>query len=241
MSRGEQKKIVWRCLAGAALAFVSATATAQQQPSLDCPVFPLPDARLNWIAPSIAFNGLPMQIREFDSKETPKSILDFYRREWRASKTHPGSIEYPLDEWQVIATRREKCFYTVQVKATGKDGSAGLLGMSRLPDPSQMREVGKHFPMMTGSQVVNDIDHFDPGKRGRTLFFTNEFSPDANADFYRRVLGGEGWAIVAGNAMPAGNRNVYTMTLRRGAAETSMSIARTGELTSVLVNMVDRP
>jgi len=239
---GGECKVAVGWLLAAALSVAATAAVAADEPRLDCPAFPLPDAKLTWIAPNIAFNGLPMQIRQFDSKESPKAILDYYRREWRGTRERPGNVEYPLDGWQVIAALRERCFYTVQVKASGQDGSTGLLGMSRLPDPSQVREAGKNFPMMTGSNVINDIDHFDPGKRARTIFFTNEFSPDANAGFYRRVLGGEGWRIVVDHELPVGgNRTAYVMTLKRGAAETSMSITRNGESTTVLVNLMDRP
>ncbi len=241
MTRGKYGMAA-RCLMAAVLAVAGFAAAAADEPRIDCPAFPLPDAKLTWVAPNIAFNGLPMQIRQFDSKESPKAILDYYRREWRGTRDRPGSIEYPLDGWQVIAALRERCFYTVQVKAADKDGSSGLLGMSRLPDPNQVREAGKNFPMMTGSNVVNDIDHFDPGKRARTIFFTNEFSPDANAGFYRRVLGGDGWRIVVDHAMPVGgNRFAHVLTLKRGAAETNMSITRNGEFTNVLVTLMDRP
>jgi hypothetical protein len=234
--------MVARSLIGALFAAVASSAAAADAQRLDCPAFPLPDAKLTWIAPGIAFNGLPMQIRQFDSKETPKAVLDYYRREWRGTKDRPGFVEYPLDGWQVVAALRERCFYTVQVKAVGRDGSTGLLGMSRLPDPNQVRDAGRNFPMMSGSNVINDIDHFDPGKRGRTLLFTNEFSPDANAGFYKRVLTSEGWQVVVDHALPmVGNRTAHVLSLRRGAAETSMTISRSGEVTNVLVNQVDRP
>lgn len=221
---------------------VAGAAAAADEPKLDCPAFPLPEAKLTWIAPNIAYNGLPMQIRQFDSKESPKAILDYYRRQWRAAPPKPSFVEYPFDGWQVVAALRERCFYTVQVKASGKEGSTGLLGMSRLPEPSQVREAGKNFPMMTGSTVLNDIDHFDPGKRGRTILLTNEFSADANAGFYRRVLTSDGWRVMVDHTLPVGgNRTAYVMTLKRGAAETNMSITRNGESTSVLVNLMDRP
>ena len=237
----EKQGLAGHCLIGAMLAAAASAVLAADEPRIDCPAFPLPEAKLTWIAPNIAYNGLPMQIRQFDSKEAPKAVLDYYRREWRGTRERPGFVEYPLDGWQVIAALRERCFYTVQVKASGRDGSTGLLGMSRLPDPSQVREAGKNFPMMSGSNVINDIDHFDPGKRGRTLLFTNEFSADANAGFYRRVLTAEGWSIVVDHALPVGgNRTAYVMTLRRGAAETNMSITRNGDYTSVLVNLADR-
>jgi len=247
MIERESKKGVaaTRGLRAAALAASVAAAgavIAAEEPRMECPAFPLPEAKLTWVAPNIAYNGLPMQIRQFDSKESPKAILDYYRREWRGTRERPGNVEYPLDGWQVIAALRERCFYTVQVKASGKEGSTGLLGMSRLPDPLQVREAGKHFPMMSGSTVINDIDHFDPGKRGRTILLTNEFSAHANAGFYRRVLASDGWRVVVDHALPVGgNRTAYVMTLKRGAAETNMSISRHGESTSVLVNLVDRP
>src|SRR6478735_1489642 len=129
MTRGEFRMAA-RCLMAAVLALAGSAAVAADEPRLDCPAFPLPEANLTWVAPNIAYNGLPMQIRQFDSKESPKAILDYYRREWRGTPQHPGNVEYPLDGWQVIAALRERCFYTVQVKASGRDGSTGLLGMS---------------------------------------------------------------------------------------------------------------
>ena len=244
MTQGEKRKseaahrVPLACVAAALVA----TAASAQEPKIDCPAFPLPDAKLVWVAPNIAYNSLPMQIREFHSKESPKAILDFYRKHWRAVPPKPGYVEYPLEDWQVVGALRERCFYTVQVKPAGREGSTGLLGMSRLPDPSQLRDAGKNFPMMSGSQVINDIDHFDAGKRGRTLLFTNEFTADANAGFYRRVMVSDGWRLVVDHTLPVGgNRSAYVMTLKRGTAEISMSITRRDETTTLLVNQMDRP
>jgi len=236
----KMRNATYRYLLIAAL-LAAAPARAANEARMDCDAFPLPDAKLTWIAPDISFNGMPMQIRQFDSKESAQAILGFYRRQWRGTREKPGNIEYPLDDWQVIATLKGSCFYTVQVKAAGRDGSTGLLGVSRVPDESQLREAGRDFPMMSGSQVMNDIDHRDGGKRARTIVLTNTFSPDANADFYRRVLGSDGWRVIVSHALPVGTGNVYVLTLRRGVNETSMTISRNGEFTSVLANLVDRP
>jgi hypothetical protein len=205
-----------------------------------CPTFPVPDAKLTWIAPEISYNGLPMEIRKFDANLDPQAILAFYRAQWRGTAQQPGSVEYPLGDWQVIAALREQCFYTVQVRGAAKGGSTGLLGVSRIPDGSQLRKAGSGFPMLTGTQVLNDIGHRDPGKNARTLLLKNEFSPDSNADFYVRNMTGEGWVLIQNSPVPIGNRNAYVLTFRRGFDETTMSIARTGESTSVLVNVVAR-
>ena len=230
-----------RWLAGALLAVAAVTASAED-PQLDCAPFPMPQFKLTWVAPDMVYNGLPMQVRRFDSPENLQAVLGYYRREWKATPQRPGAIEYEVGEWKVIAVMRERCFYTVQVQGAG-GGSSGLLGVSQLQNPAQAREAGKGFPMMSGSNVVNDINHRDPGKAARTILLTNGFSPSSNADFYRRTMPGDGWRVLADHALPmrGGNGEAYAMTLRRGLNEATMTIARQGDGSSVLVNVVDRP
>jgi hypothetical protein len=118
-----------------------------------------------------------------------------------------------------------------------------LLGVSQLQNPAQAREAGKGFPMMSGSNVVNDFIHRDPGKPARTILLMNGFSPATNADYYRRVMAGDGWRIIADQAVPmrGGNGEGYALTLKRGLNEASMTISRSGGGSSVLVNVMDNP
>ncbi len=237
------KRMLKYCVAAViAAACVNAPAVADE-PKLDCAPFPTPEFKLTWVVQDILYNGLPMQVRRFDSTEAPQSVLAYYRREWKAAAQKPGAIEYEIGEWKVIAILRGTCFYTVQVQRGAGNGSTGLLGVSQLQDPGQAREAGKGFPMMSGSNVVNDISHRDPGKTARTLLLMNAFSPAANADFYRRTMGADGWRIIADHALPmrGGGGDAHTMTLKRGLNEASMTISRSGDGSSVLVNVVDRP
>lgn len=237
-------KYLHGCWLAAALCALAGAGLAADEPRLDCPPFPVPEFKLTWVAPDMVYNGLPMQVRKFDSKENMEAILAYYRREWKPMDKRPGAIEYEVGDWKVIAMLRERCFYTVQVQraATG-GGATGLLGVSQLQDPGLAREAGKGFPMMSGSNVVNDMSHRDPGKPGRTILLMNAYSPAANADFYRRNLGADGWRVIADHAlkMRGGNGEAYTITLKRGINETSMTISRSGEGSSVLVNMIDKP
>ncbi|MCE9641558.1 MAG: hypothetical protein K8S22_15675 [Betaproteobacteria bacterium] len=232
-----------RWLMAVLLAAVCPYALADE-PRLDCAPFPTPEFKLTWVAPDMLYNGLPMQVRRFDSGENMQAILAYYRREWKATEKRLGAIEYEVGDWKVIAVLRERCFYTVQVQraATGS-GATGLLGVSQLQDPGLARDAGKGFPMMSGSNVVNDISHRDPGKPGRTILLMNAYSPATNAEFYRRNLEGDGWRVIAdhGMRMRGGNGEAYTLTLKRGLNETSMTISRSGEGSSVLVNMMDKP
>jgi hypothetical protein len=226
----------------AALATLALSARADE-PKLDCAPFPVPDFKLTWVASDMLYNGMPMQMRRFDSSETPQAILDYYRREWKATSQRRGAIEYDVGEWKAIAVLRERCFYTVQVQRGAGGGATGLLGVSQLQNPAQVREAGKGFPMMSGSKVVNDFSHRDPGKPARTILLMNSFSPATNADFYRRSMEGDGWRLIVDQVVPmrGGNEQAYAMTLKRGMNEANMTISRSGGGSSVLVNVMDNP
>lgn len=210
----------------------------------DCAPFALPDLKLTWVAPDVIHNGIPMQIRRFDSKDSAKTILTRYRKEWKATTLHPeDAIEYEVGGYQVIAKLKDLCFYTVQVRGKSLGGSQGLLAVSQIQDNAQARVLGKDFPMMSGSLVATDLTHRDPGKEARTIMLMNQFSTNTNADFYRRVLGGDGWNIISDHLVQfkGGNGNGYAITFKRGFNETSMVISRTEGGSSVLINQVDKP
>lgn len=227
-----------RLLALGAAVLGAAAGSAAASAGPQCPPAPRPEAAFQWVAEAMVFNGLPMQILRFDAKQTVDQVLAFYRSHWNG-KGPQAPIEYPLGPWQVISAARGRCFYTVQVQAAGK-GSTGFVAAS---DVSQLQaaRVVKPLPMMTGSSLVNDIEHRDPGKSGRTVLLTNGFSPEANADFYRRHLGDEGWKSIQTAQTQTPKGPGITMVMKRELAELSLVIARHGETTSVLANFMDNP
>lgn len=229
--------------ASTAMCALSAFAADPKKP--DCAPFALPDMKLTWVAPDIVHNGTPMQVRNFESTDTAQTVLARYRREWKASAQNPqDAIEYPIKDYLVIAKMLDLCFYTVQVKKDpATSGSTGVLTVSQIQTNQQAPVLGKDFPMMSGSQVAADMKHRDPGKEARTIVLMNQFSTNANADFYRRVLGNDGWTVLNDHVIPnkGGNGNSQTITFRRGFNETSMVIARTQGGSSVLANLVDKP
>ena len=227
-----------RALALAAAA-IGAPALAASAPS--CPEFPVPEnAQLKWVAPNIVFNGAPLQVKELNTRDAPKQVIQYYRRAWGAAK--PQYHEYELEGWDAaIATLRKNCFYTVQVKSDGNGGTFGLLGISTRPDGT-LKTPGAGFPLAPGSRVINDIEHYDGGKNGRTLLLTNELAPGTNASYYRRALTGDGWTAVMDKAVDSPKGTARVMVFKRGYHETSISISPNGATgSSLLVNSVDRP
>jgi len=210
-----------------------------QQPEVNCPEFPAPQAvHLEWIAPNLRYSGIPMQIKELVTEQSPQQVIDFYKLKWGGQP--PYYHEFDVGEWKAIATLRQRCFYTVQVKSDG-GGARALLGVSARWDAGQSRQAGAGFPALSGSRVVNDIDHFDDGKTGRTLLIMNSHSPDANADYYRRALKADGWVAIADRAVPGARGMSRVLVLKYGHYETNLTITPAATGSSVLVTQVDRP
>jgi hypothetical protein len=206
-----------------------------------CPEFPVPEGgRLKWVAPNIVFNGAPLQVKELSTKDEPKQVIQYYRAQWGKQKPHYH--EYELEGWEgAIATLRKQCFYTVQVKSDGNGGTHALLGIST-PADGPLKTPGSGFPLAPGSRVLNDIEHYDGGKNGRTLLLTNELAPDTNASYYRRALSGDGWAAVMDKTVNSAKGAARVLVFKRGYHETSISITPNGATgSSLLVNTVDRP
>lgn len=207
---------------------------------LDCPNFPEPDAKLQWVARHMIYNGVPMSVKRFDSDQKPADILAFYRRVW-ASNSAGAPVENMVDPWQTISVAQGKCFFTVQVQAAGKAGSTGLLSATQAPDRKRVIAPDKALPMMSGSTVINDIEHRDDGKNARTLLLSNAFSAESNASFYRQTLADQGWRTVSSYQMTTPKGPGITLVMKRGLAEASLVITRSGQSTNVLANLVDKP
>jgi hypothetical protein len=222
----------------AGLLFAALPAHSERMPP--CPDFPAPEGgRLQWVAPHILYSGIPMQIREFTSDLIlPQQVLAFYRNRWGGSP--PGYHEYEVGEWQAIATFRGNCYYTVQVQPASR-GSKALLGVSARPEHGQPKAPGQGFPLLTGTKVVNDIDHFDGGKTGRSLLLMNSYSADHNAHYYRRALAAEGWVAIVDKAVSGPRGLAHVLVLKRGHHEANLAISPDRNGTSIVVTMVDRP
>lgn len=221
------------------LMLFAGAALAAKNPLRTCPDFPVPDkAKQQIVAPQMDYNGIPMSIRRLESEAPPEDMLAFYRKQWAATKKNRGPEEYTLGDWRVIASLREDCFFTVQVKPFGKNGSEALLGLTAPPNGKTVKE---ELPMLPGSTVLNDIAHNDAGKIARTVVLKNTYSPTANADFYRRNLGDLGWRVTNHYRMEKPGQNGDVMVLKNGLRELSITLTRQGSESNVLLNYVDQP
>lgn len=183
---------------------------------------PPPDATVGRPADKMIMNGVPMDIRQFNSQESVDEVLQFYRDYWPAgTEEKPGYTETDiLEPWQIITRVEEGYLMTVQVTESGDNGSTGLLALSRLPDPANLPELGKGFPKLRGSHVMNDILSEDIGKQGRTLQIANHYSVEHNANYYRNHYLDLGWGSEMDQALSGGD----TQSLRFSKGDKSVTI-----------------
>jgi hypothetical protein len=157
---------------------------AYSKPKFDAP----PRAKVELISSSLKTEGIELSIRRFEViSMTVEEVLNFYREEWGE---RVGETDLP--PWKMIGTKQKENYWNVQVQRLSGGGSWGYLSVSDLPDILKNKKplgieanAQKRFPMMTGSQVVNDLLHDDVGKKARTLMLRNSSSVSSNADYYR--------------------------------------------------------
>lgn len=202
---------------------------------LAAPKFPPPPgSKIGLITESMVFNGVEMNVRQFNSKRSVEEVLEFYREFWpKGTEKEPGFTETDaLEPWQLITRVEEGYLMTVQVTAAGRKGSTGLLGISKLPDPENLPTLGKKIPKMSGSKVFNDIKTRDPGKNGRTVALLNDFTVENNANFYRDYYTGHGYGLDLDKSVSGGDSHAQRYS-QRGKVVTIV-INKTAEGTVVV-------
>lgn len=221
------------------LVVIAALVASQAQAA--CERFAVPEGgRVVIVAKDMMMNGVPMSVRELHSGKAPDEIARFYRGEWEGRRQRVQDI---LEGgWRTLATKDGDCFYTVQIKSDGGQGTYALLGTTVL-STTTARPRGEGFPKMNGSVVYNDMQSNDSGKMGRTLLMKNDYSPRSNAEFYRNSMRADGWLPVSEQSMETLKGQQMVQVWRRGVAEANVVIGQSPGVggTQVVVNTVDRP
>lgn len=204
--------------------------------ALDFP--PPPNAEVASISSSTKAMGMQLEIRSFYVKLSPDEVLAFYKRLWKDQ-----SVESEMPPWRMLGTRQDRHFLNVQVQPKGAEGAWGYLSVSDLPErldnKSYGTDTGPAFPMMGGSQVLDDQQSKDIGKSGRVLLIKNGFSPRANLHFYKNHFHGQGWDILM-DEQTAPRDGGYALYMNKGSESLTLTINRLEGETSIVANQVKR-
>lgn len=197
-----------------------------------------PDAQVASIAASTTALGMQLEIRRFEVRMSQAEVLAFYKDLWKDQ-----AVESEMPPWRMIGTRKEGQFLNVQVQPRDTDTAWGYLSVSDLPERLEKKtygvSMGPPFPMMSGTEVLDDQMSKDIGKQGRVLLLKNSFTPTANLHFYKNQLQGQGWEVLM-DEQTAPRGGGYALYLTRGSESLSLTINRLEGETSVVVNQVKR-
>ncbi|MBL1141270.1 MAG: hypothetical protein HND53_04480 [Proteobacteria bacterium] len=200
------------------------------------PKFPAPpDSMIGRPGDNMVVNGVSMDIRQFISRRSVEDVLQFYREFWPAgTEEKPGYTETDaLEPWKIITRVENGYLMTVQVTEEGDRGSSGLLAISKMPDPENLPKLGKGFPKLSGSNVVNDISSRDIGKNGRTLQMMNKYSVERNAIFYLNHYQNQDWGVDMDQTISGGNTR--SLRFSNGADNVSIVINKANNGSVVVV------
>jgi len=146
--------------------------------------------------------------------------------------------------WEIVSKIIGNCLHTVQLDKRSYVAS-GYVSARKLDVDSQLASAvqGKSIPKPYGSRVLSDVFHNDPGKKARTLMIANNFSVDANADFYLRNFAGDGWKVLSDHHVPIQKRDQAARAITFGKVHEQhiIVIAELKSGSSVVVQWMEKP
>jgi hypothetical protein len=188
------------------------------------------------IADKMVINGLPSTVHYFLADRKLEVLLAFYRERWDESHVgRAGYREAAVAPWHIISRLEGRYLLTVQAREKDALTTEGFLAVADLQQIAHKSDGAKRIPKLAGSDVVNDLTSYDPGKKGRTLMIVNAFSVSRNSDYYRDYYLDRGWGLLQDHE----NNGSRVLSFRRSGKEAHIVInpARGGAVT--VMNLVE--
>jgi len=186
-----------------------------------------------FVSDQMTINGLPSSVQYFEAHRKKEDLLEFYRQRWQGRK--PGFKEIETEEWHILSKLDGRYLYTLQVQESGPFQIRGYLSIGdlKLAQKEPFRNIDA--PRMKGSRIINLSTSIDPGKMGTTLMILNDFSPESNAEYYRKHFLNRGWSKI----MDMEQKKSMVLTFKRLNRETNLVISNIGGATQVVLNAVE--
>lgn len=210
-----------------------AVVAATPWPALDAP----PRAQVAVVADDLRIDGIPTQIRRFQTSLGVAEVLAFYRTLWKSGGMEKAT-EAPSGQWQAIARKHGEYWLSVQVKATLGGGSEGYLAASLVFPVATRAVTVPALPLPVQSHVLHDVVSVDPGKESRLLVAVNDLSTATNVRWFEKLFRNEGFRRDTNAALPRGSEMGHAAVYLRGSEEIVLTIARTADRTAIVLNRV---
>jgi hypothetical protein len=178
------------CLSLALSLFILAGPCRADKPK----VLPVPpDAAPEIIAEAMRFNGAPMQIAQFSTRDADKT-LKFYRKHFVEHAREGKYTEKTTGRRKMIgALMQDRRLVNVEMTPEDKSTVHVLVSSLEIFKMRPPRELAKDLPRMPGSEVVQHQDSRDGAKANRFVIVRNRQSVEGNAMYLREHYIKAGW------------------------------------------------
>lgn len=153
----------------------------------------IPGASWYWVGRQMALDGMPMSVKMFSYRGSPKNVVDFYLSTWKVmgnGKLRNDSLGSRI----ILGYELDEFFYSVQleVRAGVVEGKVVVT-----PTPLNYRTSRSSLlPIPPRSKVLSKVESLDGGKREETLSIDSRFDVSYVADFYTDQLVADGWLLL---------------------------------------------
>jgi hypothetical protein len=193
----------------------------------------------------MSYNGTGQNISRIESSASRGEVIKAYVIKWRSTHAEPLEAKVVRSgNWEIVSKIVGTCLHTVQLDKRSYAASGYVSSRELDVDDHLAAAVpGKSVPKPYGSRVLSDIFHNDPGKKARTLMIANNFSVDANADFYLRNFGSDGWKVLNDHHVPIQKRDQAARAITFGKAHEQhiIVIAESKSGSNVVVQWMEKP
>jgi len=162
-------------------------------------------------------DGVETRAWQFHSTDDADAIAGHFAREWngRIARKKAGG-------WDILSHRQDDWLATVQTGPADALGNhRGFIAIARRFAPRERPE--RHPAALPDTQLLQDIEAEDQGRRSRTMLLVSDRSAARNLDFYRAHFRTEGFEPLAAGALtksPDGGG----MSLVRGGEQLDLAI-----------------
>ncbi|MCE7518342.1 hypothetical protein [Vreelandella titanicae] len=207
--------------------FVSGGVTTAQATSF--PDIRLPDSlSVEVVADEMQIGGLNTRVFAFTTNDSPDDLANYFNRQWR----EVARVE--AEPWDILSRREGGFLITIQSRTDVGPQTQGFIAISDMFDAldEERRAPNVDLPMLSGTEVVQDVHSEDAGRQSRTLVLKSSRSVIENLDYYRNHFRQSGYEPISQGALSRGD-GAGVMILNRGNEELNL-VATQSEVGTVV-------
>lgn len=189
----------------------------------DFPEIKLPHSmHVQIAADHVRMGALNTRIYAFRSQQSVDDLAAYFNRQWNGRMTRNR-----IEPWEILAHRDEGFLVTVQIETSALNESRGFIAVTDAFDAlnEERKAPAVDIPMLPKTELLQDLEARDRGRKSRTLMLLSEQSTHQNLEFYRAYFREEGFVPASNQGALVKGSGAGAMILNRGNEQVNLSVA----------------